>query len=353
MKPATEISPMSDVLLMGVPSSSAAASLPAVSLSNLPAVSLSKLTMDFDAGDASDVLEGRTAVTAQPRARFRDLYELTKPRMNFLVVATTLVGYFMATISGADRWHWTLLLHTLFGTALTAAAASVLNQYAEREYDRLMPRTRNRPLPAGRITPTEALFFGVGLGVCGMVDLALFVNSLTAILGAFTLASYVWLYTPLKRHTTLCTVVGAIPGALPPVMGVTAALGEVTPTAVVLFIILFMWQMPHFLAIAILYRDDYARGGFKMLPVVDGNLVSTSLQIVLWSLALVPVTLTPVLFGVTGATYFVAAFLMSLAFLGFAVLCAVRKTRSDARHLFLVSIVYLPCLLAVMMMDKT
>jgi protoheme IX farnesyltransferase len=344
MEPATEITQMSDVLLMGAPTGSAAASLPAVSLSNL--------TMDFDAANCSQSLPARTGVAAQSRARFLDLYELTKPRMNFLVVATTLVGYFMATPAGADRWHWTLLLHTLFGTALTAAAASVLNQYAERDYDRLMPRTRNRPLPAGRIAPTEALFFGVGLGVCGMIDLALFVNSLTAILGAFTLACYVWLYTPLKRHTTLCTVVGAIPGALPPVMGVTAALGAVTPTALVLFIILFMWQMPHFLAIAILYRDDYARGGFKMLPVVDRNLASTGLQIVLWSLALVPVTLTPVLFGVAGATYFVAAFLMSLAFLGFAVLCALRKTRSDARHLFLASIVYLPCLLAAMMIDK-
>ncbi len=334
MKPATEISAMSEVLLMA-PAGSAGAAL------------------DFDGAGPSELLAAPTVIAAASRPRLLDLYELTKPRMNFLVVATTLVGYFMAAPAGEDRWHWTLLLHTLIGTALTAAAASVLNQYAERDFDRLMPRTRSRPLPAGRITPTERTFFGIGLGVCGMLDLALFVNSLTALLGAFTLASYVWLYTPLKRFTTLCTVVGAIPGALPPVMGVTAALGSVTPTAVVLFIILFMWQMPHFLAIAILYRDDYALGGFKMLPVVDRDLASTGLQIVLWSLALVPVTLTPVLFGVNGAIYFVAAFLMSLAFLGFAVLCALRKTRSDARHLFLASIVYLPCLLAVMMMDKT
>jgi protoheme IX farnesyltransferase len=335
MKPATEIPPLSDVLLMGAPTGPAAG-----------------LTMDFDAADCSEALPAEVSGAGLPRARFFDLYELTKPRMNFLVVATTLVGYFMASPSVADHWRWALLLHTLLGTALTAAAASVLNQHAERDYDLLMPRTRNRPLPARRISPTEALFFGVCLGACGIIELALFVNSLTAILGAFTLGSYVWVYTPLKRFTTLCTVVGAIPGALPPVMGVTAAVGAVTPTAVVLFIILFMWQMPHFLAIAILYRDDYARGGFKMLPVVDRGLIATGMQIVLWSLALIPVTLTPVLFGVTGATYFVAAFLMSLAFLGFATLCAFRRTRSDARHLFLASIVYLPCLLAVMMIDK-
>ena len=319
MKPATEIAPLSDVLLIGTRS----------------AVSV----------DAEMVPPAPSAAALNP---LRDLYELTKPRMNFLVVATTMVGFFMA--GRIEGWHWLLLIHTLIGTALTAAGASVLNQYAERDLDRLMDRTRNRPLPAGRIAPIEALLFGLAIGSCGLLILTLFVNSLTALLGAFTLGSYVLVYTPLKRMTTLCTVVGAIPGAVPPVMGVTAAAGAVTPAALVLFMVLFVWQMPHFLAIAILYKDDYRRGGFKMLPVVDPGLISTGFQMVLWSLALIPVALTAVMFGIAGPAYFAAAFLMSLAFVGFAVLCAVRRTRSDARQLFLASIVYLPCLLAAMMM---
>ena len=327
MKPATDVADIPETLLLGA-----------------APVTLDDLA-DFPGGDA--------AVLAIPRGRDRgrlaDFYELTKPRMNFLVVTTTMVGYYMAARGWSD---WGRLLHTLLGTALTAAGSAALNQYVERDYDALMPRTANRPLPAGRVSPTEGLALGVFLSVLGLMDLALFVNTLTAAVGAITLGSYVLLYTPLKRVTTLCTVVGAVPGALPTVMGVTAAAGTVTPAALVLFGILFLWQMPHFLAIAILYRDDYAKGGFKMLPVVDGAGLTTARQIIVYSLALVPMTLTPLQLGVAGVSYSAAALLMGLAFLGFGVMCATTRTRAHARQLFFASILYLPMLLGAMMIDK-
>ena len=285
------------------------------------------------------------------RARATDLYELTKPRMNFLVVVTTMVGFFMA--SRGTSTDWALLLHTLVGTALAAAGASVLNQYIERGFDGQMRRTANRPLPAGRIAPLEALCFGVGLSAGGAFYLSAFVNGLTATLGVITIATYVFLYTPMKRWTTLCTVVGAVPGAIPPLMGWSAAADALPAQAWALFGILFFWQMPHFLAIAILYRDDYAAGGFKMLPVVDEGLVATGRQMLLYGLALIPVSLMPVLLRMAGPIYFVAAVVLGVAFLGFGLACALRKTRTDARQMFFASIVYLPLLLAVLMVDKT
>ena len=283
------------------------------------------------------------------KSRLVDLYELTKPRMNFLVVITTAVGYYMAV---RHSFEWARLLHTIFGTALTAAGASVLNQFIERKYDALMPRTSDRPLPGGRINPADALFFGVTLGVCGVAYLALTVNALTAVLGAFTLLSYVFVYTPLKRITPFNTVVGAVPGAIPTMMGVTAVTGAVSPEALALFAILFLWQMPHFLAIAILYRDDYAAGGFQMLPVVDRDLSVTGRQIVLYSIALIPASIVPVSLGMAGVNYFVTAMLLGLAFLSFGISCATTGTRSDARKLFFSSILYLPLLFAGLMIDK-
>jgi len=301
------------------------------------------------ASDYASLHSPPLAVRAARSRRLSDYYELTKPRMNFLVVATTAVGYYMA----ARGWgEWGRLLHTLIGTALTAASASVLNQYCERDYDALMDRTSDRPLPAGRVVPVEALAYGVMLGIIGLSELAFFVNTLTAMLGAITLASYVFLYTPLKRWTTLCTIVGAVPGAIPPAMGVVAASGVITPKALALFGILFFWQMPHFLAIAILYRNDYARGGFKMLPVIDPQLHITGFQIVLWSLVLIPVTLLPYAFGMAGAVYFVSAMVMGMIFTAFGAICAIKRGRAEARQLFLASIVYLPFLLASMMIDK-
>jgi protoheme IX farnesyltransferase len=306
------------------------------------------------ASDISEFTEALAATAARVEAdspsRLRDYYELTKPRMNFLVLCTTAVGFYMAPRTGAG--HWILLIHTLLGAALTAASAAVINQLVERDYDALMPRTRNRPLPAGRLSPAQALAFGVALGVVGVAWLALAVNLLTALLGAFTLASYVFVYTPMKRVSSLNTVVGAVPGAIPPVMGWTAATGALGPEAIALFAILFFWQMPHFLAIAILYKRDYAAGGFKMLPVVDPALRLTSWMIVLYGLALLPATLTPAGIGMAGNAYFTAAVLMGLAFLSYCVSCAVSKERIDARKLFFASIIYLPLLLAFLMIDK-
>jgi protoheme IX farnesyltransferase len=284
-------------------------------------------------------------------SRWADFYELTKPRMNFLILITTLVGFYVATGAG-NALNWLLLLPTLIGTGLCAAGASVLNQYIERDLDKLMPRTRNRPLPGQRIMPAEALITGIVMGIAGTITLLLCVNLLTAALGAFTLLSYVLVYTPLKRITTLNTIVGAVPGAIPPVMGFTAVHGAISPGALAVFGILFFWQMPHFLAIAILYKRDYAMGGYKMLPVVDSDGSITSRQIVHYAIALIPVSMLPTFTGIAGPAYFAVALMLGLAFLSFCVSCAATRTRLDARKLFFASIIYLPVLLAVMMLDR-
>jgi protoheme IX farnesyltransferase len=308
---------------------------------------MSMETADMFDVDATAAIDPRAQAAAP--SKWVDYYELTKPRMNFLVLITTLVGFYLASDGKLD---WRLLLPTLIGTALTAAGASVLNQFVERDLDALMPRTRNRPLPAGRVGAAEALAWGVALGAVGVLTLTLCVNLLTAILGAFTLLTYVLVYTPLKRVTTLNTVLGAVPGAIPPMMGFTAVHGGFSPGALALFAILFFWQMPHFLAIAILYRRDYALAGFKMLPVVDEDLSVTGRQIVLYSVALIPVSFMPVQVGLAGQAYFAAALMLGLAFLSFGVSCATTKTRLDARKLFFASIIYLPALLGVLMLDR-
>ncbi len=300
-----------------------------------------------DMSELTQVVASGARVDTAP-SRLRDFYELTKPRMNFLVICTTAVGFAMAP----HHRQWMLLIHAIIGTAMTAASASVLNQLIERSYDALMPRTRNRPLPGGRISPAEALRYGILLGVVGVAYLALMVNLLTALLGAITLASYVWIYTPMKRHTSLNTVVGAVPGAIPPMMGWTAATGALGPAALALFAILFLWQMPHFLAIAILYRRDYEAGGFKMLPVIDPGLRTTSRMIVLYGMALLPASLLPVGVGIAGSIYLTGAVLLGLAFFSYCISCAVSKERIDARKLFFASIIYLPMLLGMMMVDK-
>ncbi|HWE01750.1 MAG TPA: heme o synthase [Tepidisphaeraceae bacterium] len=292
--------------------------------------------------------------------RLVDYFELIKPRMNLLVLSTTAVGFYMAS---HGRFDWLRLFHTLIGSALLAGGAAVWNQQVERRHDANMRRTARRPIACGRIGPAEALILGSGLAIAGFFQLEHFVNPLTALLGAATFVIYVFVYTPLKRITTLCTIVGAIPGALPTVMGWTAVNGDsavltslLLPQAVVLFGILFFWQLPHFLAIAILYRDDYANAGFKMLPVVDRDLRATGLQIVVWSLALIPVTLLPsVLPGplrMTGMLYLLAALAMGLAYTAFGVICAIKRGRAEARQLFFFSIAYLPLLTLCMVMDK-
>jgi protoheme IX farnesyltransferase len=300
---------------------------------------------------ATDIcdLSAATPVVATPESTWRDFYELLKPRMNLLILGTTTVGFSIAARTTAD---WTRLPNTLVGTALCAASAAILNQYLEREYDGLMRRTADRPLPTGRIAPAHALLYGVAAGMLGGLYLLVFVNWLTAMLGSATLLSYVLVYTPLKRLTTLNTIVGAVPGAVPPMMGWTAVTGSLAAPAWALFGVLFVWQIPHFLAIATLYRDDYRLGGFKMLPVNDPTLAATSKQILLYSAAMLPVSLLPAMVGVAGEIYTVAAVLLGVGFFAFCVSCATRRTRAEARKLFFASIIYLPVLLAVLMLDR-
>jgi protoheme IX farnesyltransferase len=277
------------------------------------------------------------------------LSELFKMRLTILVLLTTFVGFDLGWRGPMDLG---LMVHTMLGTALLAAGASALNQLLERDYDAKMRRTRDRPLPSGRITPEAALLIG---GVCagaGLADLALAVNLLTAWLGALTLASYLLVYTPLKRVTTLNTAIGAIPGALPPLMGWTAARGEVTGEGWSLFAILFFWQLPHFLAIAWMYREDYARAGFVMLPVIDPTGARTGKQALSHTLGLLPVSLCPFLFGLAGPVYLAGALGLGAGF----VWCARQFSRqisvAGARRLFYASILYLPLLLALMVINK-
>ncbi len=278
-----------------------------------------------------------------------DYVDLAKPRITLLVVLTGAVGYFMASRTGLSLPG---LFHIMLGTALVSAAAGVLNQVIERDADAKMARTADRAIPAGRVSPESGLIYGTILGLGGVLYIALFLNLTAALLAAVTLGSYVFIYTPLKRVTTLNTLVGAIPGALPPVGGWAAATGTVSREAWVLFLIVFLWQIPHFLAIAWLLRGDYAKAGFKMITVNDPQGRSTGRHVALGALALVPVSLTPTLVGTTGAVYFIGAMVLSLAYCGVALWMASRPSATRARWLFLTSIIYLPALLATMMVDR-
>jgi protoheme IX farnesyltransferase len=281
--------------------------------------------------------------------RLSDLAELTKPGITLMVVLTAGLGFLLAE---EERISFLLLVHTLLGTGLVSAGASVLNQVIERETDALMRRTARRPLPAGRMHPDMALLFGVGLAVAGLVDLALGANLLTALLGAVALAGYVFVYTPLKRVSSLATVIGAIPGAIPPMMGWSAVRNDLDLAAWVLFGILFFWQMPHFLAIAWLCRDDYREAGFPMLTVSDPEGVRTARQVLLYGAALVPVSLMPSLLGLLGTVYFVGALALGLAYFGFGLGFARSRTTPGARWLMLASILYFPAVLLVMLLDR-
>ena len=282
-------------------------------------------------------------------ARLADLKELTKPGITVMVVLTAGLGYLLAE---QDAISFALLVNTLVGTGLVSAGASVLNQVIERETDALMRRTAQRPLPAGRMGPDAALLFGVALGVAGLAQLALAVNLLTALLGAIALAGYVFVYTPLKRVSSLATVIGAIPGAIPPMMGWSAVRNDVDLAAWVLFGILFFWQMPHFLAIAWLCRDDYRDAGFPMLTVGDTDGHRTARQVLLYGAVLVPISLMPSLLGLMGTVYFVGALVLGLVYLGFGVGFARSRTTPGARWLMLASILYFPAVLLVMLLDR-
>lgn len=285
-----------------------------------------------------------------------DLFALTKPRIALLVVLTVAAGFVLAMPLSSGTWtmsSWLLLLHTLFGAAMVAAGTNALNQVMERDVDALMRRTSRRPLPSGRLGVRDATVFAWGLGVVGVGYLALFVNVTTACVAAATLLSYVLLYTPLKRRTPVSTLIGVIPGALPIVGGWTGAGGELVSRIWLLFAILCMWQLPHFLALSWMYRDDYARAGIRMLSVVEPDGHSTFRQAVLTAAALIPVSLAPSAFGMAGGVYFVGAALLSGALLAISVAAARDQSIKRARRLFLASLVYLPGVLTLMIVNRT
>ena len=283
------------------------------------------------------------------RASAADWLELTKPRITMMVVFTALVGFVAA--SAASPWSG-LLTAALVGTGLVAGGASVLNMVMERDTDALMQRTRTRPIPAGRIRPAEARWFGALLTFGGLALLLSLCGALAALVAFATWASYLFLYTPLKRRTHLSTLVGAVPGALPPVIGWAAASGRLEPGAFILFAIVFLWQIPHFLAIAWLYRDDYERGGFPMLPVIDREGRVTGRQAVLHSVALLVVSLAPVAAGLGGVVYLAGALILGVALTLAALRLARARNVVAARSLFLASILYLPALTSLLLLAK-
>jgi protoheme IX farnesyltransferase len=281
--------------------------------------------------------------------RSADFLALTKPRLNLLVLMTTLGGLYLAAPGDVPLL---LLAHTLIGTALVAGGASALNQVWERDTDGLMRRTRRRPLPAGRLRIGEGTWFGIALSAIGLLELGLKVNVASALVATATLVSYVLVYTPLKTRTSLATIIGAIPGALPPVIGWAAATGDIALPALVLFGIVFFWQMPHFLAIAWLYRDDYARAGIPLLPVLEPDGRRTGQQALLYAAALWPVSLMPIVVGLGAALYASIATVLGFAFIALAASFARERSVATARRLFIFSITYLPLLWAALVVDR-
>ncbi|HEY3930743.1 MAG TPA: heme o synthase [Verrucomicrobiae bacterium] len=289
------------------------------------------------------------SASATEKSRASVFSDLVKARLTTLVLLTTAVGFYIGEIGAIN---WVLFFNTLAATGLVAMGASALNQLLEREYDAKMRRTQDRPLPSGRLQPTTVAIFGGVSSVAGLIYLALAVNLLTSVLGAVTLVSYLFIYTPLKRVTWLNTAIGAIPGALPPLMGWTAARGELSGEGWALFAILAFWQLPHFFAIAWMYRDDYAKAGFVMLPNVDADGKRTGQQTVSHTLALLIASLCPFIFKMAGTTYLAGAIILGAGFLFCAIQFSRQLTLARARQLFLASIIYLPLLLALMVWDK-
>src|SRR6266849_5747753 len=290
-------------------------------------------------------------VVAPPSAKARAAayLELTKPRITFLIVLTSAAGFCLGSRGAVNYLTFT---HAMIGIALLSSGIATLNQFMDRDLDALMRRTAERPLPSGRLLPFEALWFGLVLTLTAEVYLAAFVNLLTAALGLTIIAGYLLLYTPLKTRTTLSTVVGAFPGAMPPLIGWAAARGQVGIAAWVLFAILFLWQFPHFLAIAWMYREDYGRAGIRMLPVVEPEGRVTGQQIVAFTIMLIPVSLLTALMGISGRVYLVAASVLGLLFLVSSVRAALSKSNQHARQLLLASVLYLPLLFGVMVLNR-
>lgn len=302
------------------------------------------------AGRAADGAASRDGIKEAGERSWTGVFcDLVKARLTTLVLLTTAVGFYVGWRGGMD---WLLFFNTLAGTALVATGASALNQWIERDYDARMLRTQNRPLPSGRLQPATVAILGGASSAAGLIYLALAVNLLTSVLGAVTLISYVFIYTPLKRVTWLNTFVGAIPGALPPLMGWTAARNELSGQGWALFAILAFWQLPHFFAIAWIYRDQYAKGGFVMLPNVDSDGKTTGQQAVSNALALFIVSLCPFLFKMAGPVYLAGAVILGSAFVFYALKFSQQLTMARARHLFLASVFYLPLLLTLMVFDK-
>ncbi|MBI2956201.1 MAG: protoheme IX farnesyltransferase [Acidobacteria bacterium] len=291
-------------------------------------------------------------LTAAPRphsVHWADYWELTKPEVTGLVLVSALAGFYLGTEGALD---WALLFHTLLGTGLVSAGTAAFNMFWERADDALMRRTARRPLPAGRLEPAAALWFAAVLSVGGVVYLAFRVNLLASGLAFLTWATYLFFYTPLKKKTVWCTAVGAFPGAMPPLLGWAAARGTLTLEAWILYAILFLWQFPHFLSIAWMYREDYDRAGMRMLPVMDSTGRATAVQIVFYSLALLPLGLAPTLVGMAGRTYYWGALLLGVAFLSVSLRVARKPSKANARWLLHATVVYLPLLFGLLMLDK-
>jgi protoheme IX farnesyltransferase len=290
-----------------------------------------------------------TIEAALPRTRLADYLELTKPRIAVLVLFTVVIG---AVVAGGGAVEPVLLVHTVLGTMLVAAGASALNQVLERANDALMHRTENRPLPSGRLQPWEALAFGSALSLGGTLYLLAAVpNPWPALIAALTLFSYVFVYTPLKRITPLNTLVGAVPGALPPLIGYTAVRADLGLEALGLFLIVFLWQVPHFLAIAWIYRDDYARGGFRMLPSADPDGTVSGRNMAVYSLALIPASLLPALSRAAGLLYITGALLLGLLFFACTLAFLRGATVAHARRVLRGSLLYLPGVLLLLLLD--
>jgi heme o synthase len=288
----------------------------------------------------------------------RDYIELTKPRITWLILMSAGVGYFFGLPHAANWREFFValdlirLLHTILGTGLMASGTAALNQWSEREADRKMRRTANRPLPSGRLSDKRALAFGAALSAVGFLELWLGVNLLSGLIGVFTLVSYLFLYTPMKQRTWWSTTVGAFPGAMPPIIGYAASAGGLTRESWALFAILFLWQFPHFYSIAWMYKDDYARAGIRMLPVVEPDCRSTARQIVLYGLALIPASMIPSLLGMSGRLYLAGSLALGLWFLYSGVRVALERTLIRARHVLVASVLYLPLIYGLMLLDR-
>jgi heme o synthase len=293
-----------------------------------------------------------SAVTNRPASWYAtaaDYWALTKPEVNFLILITTFVSFHLAANAGDARI--VTVIHTLVGTLLVASGAATLNQFLERSFDAKMRRTARRPLAAGRLRPLNVLWFGIALSLTGVLYLAA-LNWLTALLAVLTLLGYLFLYTPLKRKTPLCTLVGAFPGAVPPLIGWAAARGRLDPEAWALYLIVFLWQFPHFMAIAWMYREDYLRAGYQVLPAQRWRARFVTWQSFVFSIALVLVALIPTVAGDSGAVYLVGASLLSGGFLYFTGRFAFHRSNITARQLLFSSILYLPLLFTLLVLDK-